>query len=207
MSGTNDVSSLTLNRLSVYFRCLRTLQEQGVERISSGEFADRFHLSAPLIRKDLAHFGEFGIRGVGYEVDRLAERIHAVLGLDQPRRLVVVGMGNLGGALARYIDFNDDNFQVVACFDNDPAKVGTQVGHLTVRHSEELADVVRETEAELGIIAVPPESAQRNYDILADAGVKAVLNFAPVQLDRDPRVRLKNVDFRIYLEELVYFVQ
>ena len=207
MGGSSEVSSLTLNRLSVYLRCLRKLREQGVERISSGEFAKRFHLSASLIRKDLAHFGEFGIRGVGYEVDRLGERIHTVLGLDDPRRLVVVGMGSLGNALARYIDFNHDNFEVVAGFDKDLAKVGTRVGHLTVRHASELTEVVRETKAELGILSVPPEAAQHNYDTHAEAGVRAVLNFAPVQLERHPNVRLKNVDFRIYLEELVYFLK
>jgi redox-sensing transcriptional repressor len=207
MTSTQDVSSLTLNRLSIYLRCLRKLQRQGIDKASSKILAERFHLSAALIRKDLAHFGEFGIRGVGYDVDQLAERIHALLGLDVPRRLVVVGMGSLGSALARYLDFNHDSFEVVAGFDNDPSRVGARVGHLTVRHARELAEVVRETKAELGVLSVPPEAAQANHDTLADAGVRAILNFAPVQLERDPRVRLKNVDFRIYLEELVYFVK
>lgn len=207
MPGSPEVSPLTLNRLSIYLRCLRKLQQQGVQRASSKTIAERFHLSSSLIRKDLAHFGEFGIRGVGYEVDRLAERIHSLLGLDTPRRLVVVGMGSLGSALARYIDFNHDSFEVVAGFDNDPDKVGTRVDHLIVCHSDELGDVVRDTRAEIAVLSVPPEAAQENHDTLADAGIRAILNFAPVQLERDPRVRLKNVDFRIYLEELVYFVK
>lgn len=207
MTGSSEVSSLTLNRLSVYLRCLRKLQQQGVDGTSSKALAERFHLSAPLIRKDLAHFGEFGTRGVGYDVDRLADRIHGLLGLDVPRRLVVVGMGSLGSALARYIDFNHDSFEVVAGFDNDRKKVGTTVGHLTVRHASQLAEVVRETQAEIAVLSVPPEAAQHNHDTLAEAGIRAILNFAPTQLERDPRVRLKNVDFRIYLEELVYFVK
>lgn len=201
-----EVSSLTLNRLSLYLRCLRTLKERGIRRVSSQQLADRFQLSAPLIRKDLAQFGEFGIRGTGYEVDHLIDRLHSTLGLDQQHPLMVVGMGSLGTALARYLDFNDATFQVVAVLDNDPAKVGQKVGSLTIRHTREMREIVLRHGVEIGMLTVPAEAAQSAYDGLADAGVKAVLNFAPVRLQLRPELPSKSVDFRIHLEELVYFL-
>jgi redox-sensing transcriptional repressor len=202
-----EVSPLTLNRLSFYLRCLRHLQEQGIKRISSQEMARSYHLSATQIRKDLAQFGEFGIRGVGYEVDELAEHLNALLGLDHPHAMLIVGMGNLGSALAQYLGFNYGAFNVVAGVDNDPQKIGRKVGNFVVRPAEELADVVRESGAEIGVLAVPAEAAQENYDRLADVGIKAVLNFAPVRVKRRPGVPLKNVDLRINLEELAFFLR
>lgn len=204
MRRIEDVSPLTLNRLSVYLRCLRRLQAEDVRRISSQELARRFQLSSSQIRKDLAQFGEFGIRGIGYDVDALARSLNSLLGLDREHRLVVVGMGNLGSALARYLGFNSGAFHVVAGVDKDPTKVGRKVGDLVVRHSDDLAEVVRESRADIGVLAVPAESAQENYEALAEAGVQAVLNFAPVRLTCNPKVPLKNVDFRIQLEELAF---
>jgi redox-sensing transcriptional repressor len=201
-----EVSPLTLNRLSFYLRCLRHLQELGIKRISSQEMARRYHLSATQIRKDLAQFGEFGIRGVGYEVDELAEHLNALLGLNRQHAMLIVGMGNLGSALAQYLGFNYGAFHVVAGVDNDPQKIGRKVGSFIVRPSDELEDVVRESGAEIGVLAVPAEAAQENYDRLADVGIKAVLNFAPVRVKRRPEVPLKNVDLRINLEELAFFL-
>jgi redox-sensing transcriptional repressor len=202
-----EVSPLTLNRLSFYLRCLRHLQELGIKRISSQEMARRYHLSATQIRKDLAQFGEFGIRGVGYEVDELADHLNALLGLDHPHAMLIVGMGNLGSALAQYLGFNYGAFNVVAGVDNDPQKIGRKVGSFVVRPAAELADVVRESNAEIGVLAVPAEAAQENYDRLAEVGIKAVLNFAPVRVKRRPGVPLKNVDLRINLEELAFFLR
>ena len=203
MTGAPDVSALTLNRLSIYLRSLRQLQERGVHRISSKQLADQFHLSPTQIRKDLAQFGEFGIRGVGYDIDHLAAR----LGLDTCRRLVLVGVGNLGRALARYVGFNSESFRLVALVDNDPAKTGHRVGELAIQPPSALPGIIRETGAEIGILAVPPDVAQQNYDALADAGIRAVLNFAPTRLKTDPAVRTKNVDFGINLEELGYYLK
>lgn len=207
MSGHEDVSPLTLNRLSVYLRCLRHLQELQIRKISSQELAQRYHLSATQIRKDLAQFGEFGIRGVGYDVDELADHLNSLLGLDTRHALVIVGMGNLGSALARYLGFNSGAFHVVAGVDTNPAVVGRRIGGFTVRHTDELKQVVQESGAEIGVLAVPPGAAQQNYDALADAGIKAVLNFAPERVKRRPGVPLKNVDLRINLEELAFFLR
>jgi redox-sensing transcriptional repressor len=207
MPGLDEVSPLTLNRLSFYLRCLRHLQEQEIQRISSQELARRYHLSATQIRKDLAQFGEFGIRGVGYEVDVLADHLNALLGLDRRHALVIVGMGNLGSALARYLGFNYGAFQVVAGVDNSAQVIGRKIGGFTVRPSAELARVVTDSGAEIGVLAVPADAAQENYDALADAGIKGVLNFAPVRLKRRAGVPLKNVDLRINLEELAFFLR
>ena len=207
MNELEEVSPLTLNRLSFYLRCLRRLQELGIKRVSSQELAQRYHLSATQIRKDLAQFGEFGIRGVGYDVDVLADHLNSLLGLDRQHAMVIVGMGNLGSALAQYLGFNYGAFHVVAGVDIDPRKIGRRIGSFTIRPSSELQAVVRESRAEIGVLAVPAEAAQENYDALADAGIKGVLNFAPVRLKRRPSVPLKNVDLRINLEELAFFLR
>lgn len=207
MQAPGDISPLTINRLSVYLQCLRGLKEEGVRRISSMELARRFHLSATQIRKDLAQFGEFGIRGVGYDVDQLADHLTALLGLERQHSMVIVGIGNLGSALALYLGFNTGSFRVVAGVDNDPAKVGRRVGPFAVRHTRELAAVMRESGAEIGVLAVPAGAAQENYDALVRAGARAVLNFAPVRIRTVPQVPLKNVDLRIYLEEMAFFLR
>ena len=207
MNELEEVSPLTLNRLSFYLRCLRRLQELGIRRVSSQELAHRYHLSATQIRKDLAQFGEFGIRGVGYDVDLLADHLNSLLGLDRQHALIIVGMGNLGSALAQYLGFNYGAFRVVAGVDIDPRKIGRRIGSFTVRPSSELKAVVHESKAEIGVLAVPAEAAQENYDALAEAGIKGVLNFAPVRVKRRPGVPLKNVDLRINLEELAFFLR
>ncbi len=203
-----EVSSLTLNRLSVYLRCLRRLQEEGSETTSSRELAERFHLSASLIRKDLTQFGEFGIRGVGYRVGPLIDRLIAVLGIDQEHRLIVVGVGGLGSALIRHLGLQHDSFRVVGGVDVDPAIVGTHVGPIVVRHADELEQVVSEAGADVGLLTVPAKVAQDNYDALVASGIRAVLNFAPVRLDRGKRdIPTRSVDVRIILEELSFRVK
>jgi len=205
-SPPTDVSPLSLNRLSLYLRSLRQLQEQGVQRISSKELANRFHLSAALIRKDLAQFGEFGIRGIGYDVDSLVARLRSILKLDREHRVAVVGMGRLGGALARYLELNRGAFQIVAAFDTDRRKVGSKVGSIKVHHISDVPSVVPATGARIALLTVPPSSAQETCDALTAAGVRAVLNFAPVLLRVDPEITARSVDFRVHLEELAFFL-
>ena len=176
-------------------------------RISSQQLAQRFHLSASQIRKDLAQFGEFGIRGVGYDVAHLRDRLERLLGIGREHPTIIVGAGNVGTALARFPGFRSGGFKILAMFDIDRLKVGTEIAGLVVRDSRELARGVTETEAEIAILTVPAPAAQENYDALVAAGVKAVLNFAPVRLDPNPRVRVKNVDLLIFLEELAYFLR
>jgi redox-sensing transcriptional repressor len=206
MSGSSDTSSLTLNRLSLYLRCLRQLQDAGVTHVSSAQLAQQFQLSAPLIRKDLAQFGEFGIRGTGYPVDDLTDRLTRLLGLDRAHKVAVVGMGSLGSALARYLSINDNPCEIVAAFDVDGRKVGHKIAELTICHSQEIPQVIPGSGAQIAVLAVPSSVAQECYDQLAEAGIKAVLNFAPIRLRQSSSVRTKSVDFQVNLEELAYFL-
>lgn len=206
MSQPGDVSSLTLHRLSVYLRSLQRLREEGVAQVSSQELADRFHLSPTQIRKDLAQFGEFGIRGVGYRVDHLEERLRSLLGLDVCRNMVLVGVGNLGRALLRHPGFNSSSFRLVGAVDADPKKIGRRAGRLTVESPEALQRLVERTGAEIGILAVPAEAASANAEALVAAGIRAILNFAPARVPERPGVLTLNVDLRISLEELGYFL-
>jgi len=205
-SRREGVSALTLNRVSVYLRSLRELEGRGVRSVSSQQLADLFHLSSSQIRKDLAQFGEFGVRGVGYEVSALADKLSALLGLNRLRRLIIVGMGNLGSALARHPAFNRENFLVVAGFDADPEKVGRRIGNVPVLAMEALGSQVAELGAAIAILAVPAEAASAVLAAVVEAGVPAVLNFAPASLPSSARCRVKNVDLRIHLEELSFFL-
>ena len=207
-SDREAISELTTGRLSVYLRCLTYLEGQGQKTVSSHEMADRFHLNSAQIRKDLACFGEFGTRGVGYDVARLKRQLVHTLGMDRTRNVIIVGAGNLGMALADYAGFNAGGFHIVALVDADPAKAGrTSREGIPVLPWERLAEIVRRNRVEIGIIAVPAEAAQAVYDALADAGLHAVLNFAPVQLKLRPDVKVKSVDLRINLESLSFHLK
>jgi redox-sensing transcriptional repressor len=202
-----EVSPLTVNRLSVYLRSLRTLAERGVRRVSSHELAREFHLSSTQIRKDLAQFGEFGVRGVGYDVESLAAKLADLLGLDRVHPIVLVGMGNLGTALARFPAFNSGSFLVVAGFDSDPAKFGQRVGRVAIHALEALPRIVTESGARMAILAVPGEFAAAEHQRLVEAGITSILNFAPISLPSTKDCRVKNVDLRVHLEELAFFVE
>jgi redox-sensing transcriptional repressor len=206
-SPSQVVSPQTVNRLSLYLRCLRRLQELRIRRISSLEMARRFDLSATQIRKDLAQFGEFGIRGVGYDVDQLTEHLCTLLGLDRRHRVVIVGVGNLGRALSQYLGFNSGSFQVVAGVDIDPRQVGRPAGGFRIGHSADLAEIVSDSKAEIGVLTVPAEAAQENYDALVAAGIRGVLNFTRARLQSVPEVPVKDVDLRIHLEEMAFFLR
>ena len=202
-----SISELTINRLSVYLRCLQRLEQEKVTTVSSQELADRFHLNSAQIRKDLAYFGEFGIRGVGYNVAQLREHLVNILGLNEERRVVLVGAGNLGTALSHYSGFNTGGFRIVAILDEDPHKIGKKVpGGLTVEDVATLPALVKERKVHIGIITVPASAAQKVFDDLIAAGVQAVLNFAPTQLKGHPEAKLKNVDLKINLELLSFFL-
>jgi redox-sensing transcriptional repressor len=202
-----SISELTINRLSVYLRCLQVLEQEETTTVSSQELADRFHLNSAQIRKDLAYFGEFGIRGVGYNVAQLREHLVNILGLNEERRVLVVGAGNLGTALSHYSGFNTGGFRIVAILDADPHKIGKKVpGGLTVESIFQLSSIVKERKVHIGVLTVPAAYAQKVYDDLVDAGVQAVLNFAPTQLKGHPEVKLKNVDLKINLELLSFFL-
>lgn len=208
MANNEAVSELTTGRLSVYLRCLTYLQSISQETVSSAELAERFHLNSAQIRKDLACFGDFGTRGVGYNVARLKEQLVRTLGIDRTRNVLIAGAGNLGMALADYRGFNENGFQIVALVDADRDKIGrTSRSGIPVLPYDDLLAIVRQRGVDIAIIAVTIESAQQVYDALVDAGVNAILNFAPLQIRTHDRVKLKSVDLRINLESLSFYLK
>lgn len=200
------VPEMTVRRLSIYTRCLAHLEEDGVKTVSSQELAERFNLNSAQVRKDLAYFGEFGIRGIGYYVSNLRAELQRILGLDREWQVALVGYGNLGSALFRYRGFAQQGFRIAAIFDEDPAKVGKAVDDLTIFPLRDLPREVRARGLQLAIVAVPAESAQLVTDRLVAAGIKAILNFAPTRITVAKDVRLKNVDLSIELEGLSFYL-
>jgi redox-sensing transcriptional repressor len=204
---TENISDLTITRLSIYLRCVDQLLEAGIETVSSQELANRFNLNSAQIRKDLAYFGEFGVRGVGYNVRELRQYVIEILGLDRERRMVIVGAGNLGAALCHYSGFSGGNFLVVGVLDSDPSRIGDATpSGLLVEDSERLAEIVGQRNVEIGIITTPAASAQSVCDRMIDAGLRTVLNFAPVRVSGPSDVLVKTVDLKVHLEELSFFL-
>ena len=203
----DQVSELTTNRLSVYLRCLNVLEGAGVRTISSLALAEQFHLNAAQIRKDLAYFGEFGVRGVGYYVRDLKRHLRQILGLDQKLRVAIMGAGNLGLALADYPGFRQEGFEISALFDVLREKVGQQSrGGVPIYDIHELKKIVRRDGIKIAVIAVPAASAQHVVNLVVSAGIKAVLNFSPGTLQVPPGVKLKGVDLTVSLESLSFFL-
>ena len=205
--ATEQVSELTTNRLSIYLRCLNELDAAGVETISSQTLAERFHLNAAQIRKDLAYFGEFGVRGVGYYVKELRRHLRQILGLDRRLRVAIVGAGNLGLALADYPGFRQEGFEIAAMFDAAHEKVGHESrGGVTIHDIRDLKRIVRRERLDIAVIAVPAPQAQPVVDQVVAAGIKAILNFSPGSLHVPDDVKLKSVDLTVSLESLSFYL-
>lgn len=200
------ISELTTNRLSVYLRCLKTLAASGIKTTSSDDLAKRFHLNSAQIRKDLAYFGEFGVRGVGYYVDNLQEHLTKILGLDKEHRVCIIGSGRMGTALADYYEYSQTNFSVVALFDTDKNKIGQKVGNAKIYNIKKFAEIVEKEEIDVAVIAVPGQFAQGILDLVMSVGIKAVMNFAPIPLKANDDVKIRTVDLTISLESLSYFL-
>jgi len=197
---------MTVRRLSVYTRCLLQLEEDGVKTVSSQDLAERFNLNSAQVRKDLAYFGEFGVRGIGYYVSSLKAELQRILGLDREWPVALVGFGNLGSALFHYRGFWRQGFRIAVIFDDDPAKVGREVDGVPIFSTRDLAREIQARRVQMAIVAVPAEAAQSVADQLVAAGIKAVLNFAPARIRLPRDVRLKDVDLSIELETLSFYL-
>jgi redox-sensing transcriptional repressor len=200
------IPEMTIRRLSVYTRCLLQLEEDGVRTVSSQELADRFNLNSAQVRKDLAYFGEFGVRGIGYYVAGLKAELQRILGLDREWAVALVGFGNLGSALFHYKGFSRQGFRIAVIIDDDPVKAGREVDSVPIVSTRDMARELKARSIQMAIVAVPVESAQAVTDQLVAAGIKAVLNFAPTRLRVGREVRLKNVDLSIELETLSFYL-
>jgi redox-sensing transcriptional repressor len=200
------IPEMTIRRLSVYTRCLLQLEEDGIKTVSSQELAERFNLNSAQVRKDLAYFGEFGVRGIGYYVSGLKAELQRILGLDREWAVALVGFGNLGSALFHYKGFTRQGFRIAAIFDEDPSKIAREVESTPIFASRDLGREIKARGIQIAIMAVPVEAAQPVADLLVSAGIRAILNFAPARLKVPKDVRLKHVDLSIELETLSFYL-
>jgi redox-sensing transcriptional repressor len=201
------LSRASAGRLSLYLRGLEGFQREGFLKVSSGQLGSALGVTDAQVRKDLASLGNLGHPGIGYPIPELILAIRRALGLDREWAVAMVGVGNLARALLRYRGFRQQGFRIVALFDNDPAKIGQHLEGLTIHATDQMPAVVAATGAELGLLTVPSEMAQAVADTLVAAGIRGVLNFAPVVLRLPPGVRLVSVDLAIQLEQLAFLVQ
>ncbi len=198
------IPDATVERLPEYLRILSAAADEGVDHISSDRLAELAGVNAAKVRKDLSYLGSYGTRGVGYETAYLVYQIRHELGLDHDWPVVIVGAGNLGQALAGHGGFGERGFPVVGIVDVDPAKVGSVIGGVRVRHLDDLAQVVGSKQVSIGVIATPPTAAQEAAELLVRAGVTSILNFAPVVLAVPTGVFVRRVDLALELQVLSY---
>ena len=202
-----QVSELTTNRLSVYLRFLNELDAAGVKSVSSKALAQQFHLNAAQIRKDLANFGDFGVRGVGYIVKDLKGHLRHILGLDRGVRVAIMGAGNLGLALADYPGFRQEGFQIAALFDNFLDKVGKRSrSGVRIYDIKEIKRIAKRERITIAVVAVPAATAQTVVNAVVAADIKAILNFSPGALAVPSDVKLKSVDLTVSLESLSFYL-
>lgn len=202
---SSKVPDIVVGRLPIYLRVLNYLIAEGRQITSSQELGDRLGISSAQIRKDLSHFGEFGKQGTGYDVIFLRDQLKRILNLNHNWPVVLIGAGDLGHALAHYQRFAIGGFDIVGVFDNDPEKIGKSYGRYTVRDVAELADVIREYNVKMGIIAVSAESAREVANMLIENGVTSILNYAPVTLMAPLGVRIQYIDPVARLQHMAYY--
>jgi redox-sensing transcriptional repressor len=201
------IPAATITRLSLYSRALEGLIKDQVTVVSSKKLAELCGVNPAQIRKDLAYFGQFGVRGVGYYVKELLFDIKKILGLHREWNLAIVGVGNLGCALVAHENFTKQGYRFVAAFDADPMKAGRKlVTGLMIYPPSDMQSVCRDKQVEMGVICTPPEFAQDIANRLVDAGVKAILNFAPTQIQAPEGIKVENVDFSVKLDNLAYYL-
>ena len=201
------IPDIIISRLPVYLRALRHMQAQSRETTSSQELGAAVGISAAQIRKDLSQFGEFGKQGTGYNIPFLVDKLREILKVERVWNVAVVGMGDMGHALARYQGFRDRGFRVAMVFDNDPAKIGRQVEKFVVRDMVELVKLLREAGIVVAMLCVPAAVAQAVSDLLVEAGVKAIMNYAPINLNVPAGVRVQYLDPSIGLQRMTYYLE
>ncbi len=203
-----SIPSITINRLSIYHRCLEkiTKKGKGLEVISSFKIAEMTGINSAQIRKDLAYFGEFGKRGIGYPIIDLEKELKKILGLDKKWSVIIAGAGNLGKALIKYKGFQKKGFIIKGIFDNNPSKIGKRLGHIFIYNIKEIEKFIQAENVSIGIIVVPADSAQEVADKMIRGGIKAILNFAPIHIVLPPEIKRHNVDLSVEFEGLTYYL-
>jgi redox-sensing transcriptional repressor len=203
---TPIIPDIVIGRLPVYLRALTRLAQEGVEVTSSHELGQRLGISSAQIRKDLSHFGGFGKQGTGYQINFLIDQLRQVLKVNREWDVVLVGAGDLGSALLHYRGFAERGFKITHVFDAAPQKIGKQMVQYTVQPMEELQETVRQQNIKMAMIAVPAEAAQRVTDLLIEAGVKAILNYAPINLNVPAGVNVQYIDPVLHMQRMTYYI-
>jgi redox-sensing transcriptional repressor len=200
------IPDIVVGRLPVYLRALQRMLQEGRRVTSSQELGERLGISAAQIRKDLSQFGEFGKQGTGYTIESLAQQLQSILKVDQVWDVAVVGAGDIGSALARYPGLNNRGFQVVMLFDANPEKIGTEIGGFVVQDAAGLIEKIQAAGIQIAMMAVPAGAAQEVADQLVQAGVKAILNYAPISINIPPDVRVQYIDPVTHLQRMTYYL-
>lgn len=206
MKKRKEIPKETLKRLPLYLRCLNELILKGQTTLSSKDLATILPMNSAKIRKDLSYFGSFGKRGVGYELKSLIVNIREILNLDQTWRLALVGVGDIGSALLSYPGFNQGCFRIELAFDDDPDLIGSRVAGKKIRDSKDITPLVKKFETQIGIIAVPAETARDIADRLVRGGVTGIINFAPVVLNHEEEIKCTQIDIETELSKLTYYI-
>ena len=202
----SKVPDIVVSRLPIYLRALNRLTEEGEHVISSQALGERLSISSAQIRKDLSHFGEFGKQGTGYSVDFLRTQLRRILNIETGWPVVLVGCGALGRALANYPDFQVEGFEIVALFDNAPHKIGTTVANLCIQDVTQLPHTIAERGVRVAILSVPASAAQQTADVLVEAGIKAILNYAPISITVPEGVIVQHIDPTVYLQWMSFYL-
>ncbi|MBU7315841.1 redox-sensing transcriptional repressor Rex [Paenibacillus oleatilyticus] len=203
---TMKISEAVVRRLPVYLRFLNELSKKNVQTVSSQDLGQKLDLNPAQIRKDLAYFGEFGKKGIGYDVDYLIEKIRQILKLNKIIPVALVGAGNLGRALCNYNAYLKDNMKIVAVFDSHESKIGDTINNLKVKSTSEMKATIQELKVRIGIITVPAAEAQQVANQFVEAGVEAILNFAPMIIKVPGEMRVHHADFTTELQSLAYYL-
>src|SRR5438105_4553313 len=205
--SAEEIPDIVIKRLPIYARSLQYLAHEGVETVSSGELGARLGASAAQIRRDLSYFGEFGKQGKGYNVDYLLEQISGILRLDRDWPMALVGLGHLGRALLHYESLREKGFCINALFDHNPVKIGQKIGDLPVHGMGDLPTVLKEQNIRMAIMAVPARGAQEAADALVAAGVRAILNYAPIIVQVPPYVKIRHIDPVVALQSMTFYIE
>ncbi len=200
------IPDIIVGRLPVYLRALQRMADKGIQTTSSQELGERVGISAAQIRKDISQFGEFGKQGTGYNIPFLLDKLRTILKVDKVWDVALVGAGDMGHALARYQGFLNRGFQIVMVFDNDPSKVGQMTGNFKVESTDGMVEKIRAAGVKVAMLTVPAAAAQEAADQLAKAGVKAILNYAPISLNVPPDVRVQHIDPATHLQRMTYYL-
>jgi redox-sensing transcriptional repressor len=204
--NANKIPDIIIGRLPVYLRALQRMADKGIQTTSSQELGERVGISAAQIRKDISQFGEFGKQGTGYRISFLSDKLREILNINRIWDVAVIGAGDMGHALANYPGFVNRGFRIAMVFDSDPAKIGQQIGDYSVQDAAGLVNKIREANIKVAMLTVPASAAQEVADKLVEAGIKAILNYAPISLTVPEGVRVQHIDPATHLQRMTYYL-